>query len=657
MLRQIFKSCIVLILFLLATTRQTYGCYVIAAGKDATADGSVLFGHVEQNYTTCVLNFRYIPKREYGPQDTLILKGGGKIAQVPEVHALIWTQNIKQEFADGFMNEWGVSVYTNMCTAREKNPQLSDGGIGYLFRRLVAERAKNAREGVHIAGALIEKFGYSAPTGRTLTIADPNEIWLLAMCRGKQWAARRVPDDHAVAIPNTYILRDIDLQDTVNCLGSANLIQYAQDQGWYTSGAFIFTDVYGVGHTGAEYDRQWNGQKALTADVVPNGNTLPFSVKPDKKLTVKDVVEILRANDNYATQEITVSQLRSAIPREIGCIYWRTTAQGKYSVLTPWYAGITSTPDYYCKKVSIEEQLTLDYNFNPPSGALTHDPDLVWWEYKGLQDKVQNSTIGQTRVIQVWSEFEKRCFTNQPTIEQDAVTLFATNPDSARSFITKYSAHVALIAKTVAEKMNADWITSSNSSYCKALASAAPLEGCQPLPVSFDGFGCTNGTPSGYTWDFGDGTSGTGPSLSHTYNDTGTFTAIVSVEDDQGQTDNDSIQIVVKPGVVNILNQVNSPGPIRNMPRISIGYTNPSSNTVIFYCRAGRESFQGTIRVRNTAGRVIKQIPVSHSDEHGMGSIRWHGLTASGRRAPAGVYICNLVVNGNTIGSEKFVLR
>ncbi len=651
------KILIVLMLVITASMQPVYGCYVIAAGKDATADGSVIFGHVEQNYTACVLNFRYIPRREFGLHDTLTLKRGGKLAQVPEVHALIWTQNIKQEFADGFMNEWGVSVYTNQCTARETSPQLTDGGIGYFFRRLVAERAKTSREGVHVAGEFVEKFGYAAPTGRTLTIADQDEIWLFALCKGKHWVARKVPDDHAIAMPNTYIIREIDLQDTMNCLSSPDLIQYAQNKGWYTSGTFIFTDVYGVGYTGSEYDRQWNGQKALTDNVVPHGSTMPFSVKPDKKLTVKDVLEILRDNDNYATQEIAISQLRSSMPREIGCIFWRTTAQGKYSVLTPWYAGITGTPDYYCKKVSIDEQLTLQYNFAPPAGTFNPDPDLVWWEYKGLQDKVQSIALGQTRVIKVWSDFEQRCYANQSAIEQYAVTLFPTNQDSAKSFVTEYAAHVALKAKTVAEKMNASWITSANSSYCVALASAAPLEGRQPLPVSFDGFGCTNGTITGCTWDFGDGTSGTGSSVTHTYNDTGTFYAVLSVEDNQGQTDNDSILIVVKPGIVSVLHQVKSPEPEENLPRISIGYPNTSSNTIVIYYHLGSEPLQGTIRIQNLTGRVLKLIPVCHTDEHRMGSIRWNGCTASGKRVPAGVYICNLVVNGRTYGSEKFVWR
>lgn len=648
--RKKIQTIIAIILTVLASIQTTFGCYVIAAGKDATADGSVIFGHVEQNYVACVLNFRYIPIRQFGPNDTLTLYRGGKLAQVPEVNALLWTQNIRQEFADGFMNEWGVGVYTNQCTARENNPELTDGGIGYFFRRLVAERAKTAREGVHVAGELVEKFGYAAPTGRTLNIADPNEIWSFALCRGKHWMARRVPDGHAIAMPNTYIIREIDLQDTMNYLSSPNLIQYAQSKGWYSSGTFIFTDVYGVGYTSSEYDRQWNGQKALTDNVVPHGNTMPFSVTPDNKLTVKDVLEILRENDNYATQEVAIYQLKSNMPKEIGCIFWRTTAQGKYSILTPWYAGITSTPEYYCKDVSIEAQLTLDYNFNPPSGTFNHDPDLIWWEYKGLQDRVQNNSNGQTRVIKVWIEFERRLFERQASIEQYATTLFSTNQDSAKSYLTEYSSHVALKAKTIAEKMNQSWITSSSSDYCVALACAAPLTGRQPLTVSFDGFICSNAGLESFSWDFGDGDSDTGSSPFHTYQDSGTFIAVLTVENTQGSSDIDSITITVEPGPVDI-----SSIPIEHINKQSLflNYSNSSLKFITIHYDMGKEPSTGIIRIQNLSGQLVRQFNVSGS----KGTVMWNGIDNLGRRVSAGVFICNLTVNGRSYDSKKIIWR
>ncbi len=37
---------------------------------------------------------------------------------------------------------------------------ITDGGIGYNLRRIVAQRARTAREGVKIAGELLDRFGY-----------------------------------------------------------------------------------------------------------------------------------------------------------------------------------------------------------------------------------------------------------------------------------------------------------------------------------------------------------------------------------------------------------------------------------------------------------------------------------------------------------------
>ena len=47
-----------------------------------------------------------------------------------------------------------------------------------------------------------------------------------------------------------------------------------------------------------------------------------------------------------------------------------------------------------------------------------------------------------------------------------------------------------------------------------------------------------NGTVVSYTWDFGDGATGTGPSVTHTYAQDGIYTVTVTVTDNDGLTDN-----------------------------------------------------------------------------------------------------------------------
>ena len=42
-----------------------YGCYAVIVGREASADGSVLVGHNEQNGGQRILNFRRIPRQRF----------------------------------------------------------------------------------------------------------------------------------------------------------------------------------------------------------------------------------------------------------------------------------------------------------------------------------------------------------------------------------------------------------------------------------------------------------------------------------------------------------------------------------------------------------------------------------------------------------------
>ncbi len=69
--------------------------------------------------------------------------------------------------------------------------------------------------------------------------------------------------------------------------------------------------------------------------------------------------------------------------------------------------------------------------------------------------------------------------------------------------------------------------------------------GCFPLPVLFLDSSVFNPTANSWTWDFGDGTSGTGIQVSHVYSDTGQFDAILTVTNALGCTDKDTFQVLV----------------------------------------------------------------------------------------------------------------
>jgi len=81
-----------------------------------------------------------------------------------------------------------------------------------------------------------------------------------------------------------------------------------------------------------------------------------------------------------------------------------------------------------------------------------------------------------------------------------------------------------------------------------ASISATPTSGYVPLTVSFNGsksYDPDGGSITSYVWDFGDGSGGTGVSISHTYSAAGAFTVKLTVTDDEGTTGSTTTQINV----------------------------------------------------------------------------------------------------------------
>lgn len=81
----------------------------------------------------------------------------------------------------------------------------------------------------------------------------------------------------------------------------------------------------------------------------------------------------------------------------------------------------------------------------------------------------------------------------------------------------------------------------------EASFTASPSSGGTPLTVAFNAAASTdpNGSIKTYTWSYGDGSTGSGVSVIHSYAVEGTYMAILTVTDDEGFTDTMSLLIVV----------------------------------------------------------------------------------------------------------------
>lgn len=427
-------------------------CSSLAAGRIATKDRSVLFGHNEDDGGKIVTRLHLVPRINHAPGEVIemwdIVLPGGTKATIPQVvgetWAYIWSEMPGFSFSDSYLNEWGVAIASDNCgPSRETNPERTPG-IGYWLRRLVPERAKTAREGVEIMGAAVEEYGYNAP-GRTYIVADPKEAWLFSAVYGKHWCAQRVPDRHVAFIPNYYTIREVEFghPDFMYC---KDLKSYAASQGWYTGGPFDFAKVYGGTAQGSFGNkiRHWGALRLLTGIEYPNMDDLPFSVEPNRKLTVKDIADVLRIHyegTDYdqtkvgvngdphhtstrvictaSTQESFVMQLRSNMPSSIGNVYWRTQGRPCESVYVPWYLGILEMAMPY--PYTIGEPHT--YNTLPLQDRY-YDPDSAYWVFNKMETLVDQDYLTRKPLVrEVWDDVEATEFALQDVIEKTALEI------------------------------------------------------------------------------------------------------------------------------------------------------------------------------------------------------------------------------------------
>lgn len=446
-------------------------CYSIVAGKKATADGSVLFGHNEDNARKFVAGVWKVERAKHDSQEFVRLQSGGRIPQAETTWGYWWLQMPELDYSDGFLNEFGVAVATDNCPSREDNPEITDGGIGGpILRRLVAERAKTAREGVKLVGSLVERYGYTA-SGRTMVICDPKEGWLVAIVNGKHWVAKRVPDDQVALIANTYTIREIDLADTLNCLGSADIISYAQKRGWYnpSEGQFSFEKAYAapdIRVSPGNTHRQWSGLRRLAKNTVPlpEKERLPFSVTPKEPLTVAHITAVLRdhyegtsyeVKDTYtdtpahkrhttticspATNSSGVFQLRSGMPIEVGAVWWIALWQPCSTTYVPLYCGASDVPS----DLGFDPQTSGTCPFcvvSPEFGtAYRAFADLSAWVDKDYAARIDS-------VRTAWNEMEEISFKGQKAFETLVLDQWKRDERTARGLLSRYSAGAVSLA-------------------------------------------------------------------------------------------------------------------------------------------------------------------------------------------------------------------
>ncbi len=286
-------------------------CTSIMVGKNASTDGSVITSHTCDSWYRTWMNI--VPSRDWKDNDSTTIFDGRMHTQTPTDSTKMYIKGkipqVKHTFrfldtAYPCLNEKQLGIGETTISGRDTliNPK----GMFKIeeLQRVVLERCTTAKEAILSIGDLIKKYGYG-DAGECLTIADKNEVWIIEIFgEGKEkiggvWAACRIPDDEVSVSANISRISTLS-RDKSMCLYSDNIFNVAKKlKLWDGKDEFCFWKVFSGGNYLGEKKnysiREYFIMNTLApslhlSDTVEN---LPLSVKPDKKVSAKDVMQLL----------------------------------------------------------------------------------------------------------------------------------------------------------------------------------------------------------------------------------------------------------------------------------------------------------------------------------------------------------------------------
>ncbi|MCK4762141.1 MAG: C69 family dipeptidase [Candidatus Aminicenantes bacterium] len=469
--------CIVLSLFFSGSA--AFACTNFLISKGASTDGSTMITYAVDSHQLYGEMYHW-PARDYAPGTMLEVydwdtgKFLGKIKQAPHTYSVV-----------AHMNEHQVSIGETTYGGRSElhNPK---GIVDYGSAMFIAlQRAKTAREAIKVIAALYDEYGYFS-SGESFSISDPKEVWIMEMIgkgpgkKGAAWVARRVPDGYICAHANQARIRRFPLNDPQNCLYAKDVISFAREMGYFKGKDkdFSFADAYAPLDYGALRfceARVWSmfrraaPSRKFSMDYVKGvagADPLPLWIKPDKKLSVHDVMEFMRdhfedsefdlskgigagpfnlpyrwrgltwkidgvryCNDRSTSTQQTaysfVSQSRSWLPDMVGGIHWFGVDDTNSTCYIPIYSSINKIPKAFAVGTASFEKFSWEsgfWVFNFVSNYAYSRYSMMIKDIKKVQRELESSFIGEV-----------------PTIDRQALSLYKKDPELARNFLTEYS--------------------------------------------------------------------------------------------------------------------------------------------------------------------------------------------------------------------------
>lgn len=511
--------------------RSPAECTAIIVGKKATVDGSVLVVHTDccSNSRIHVVPAKSYKKGErapvyYGIQDVRrpLHDYGEIIGYIPQVeHTYAYIHS-------GYphINEHQLAIGEATILQRPELRAIRSRGAKQIMTveqamLFALQRCKTAREALELITSLLEEYGFlssccgpDADGGEALLIADSDEAWDLEIFGvgmdwepgsdrpGVIWAAQRVPDDHVFVMPNYPRIRKIDLSDTENFRASSNYKQIAVEHGWYDPEGgdpfywqeaytylpsdwnlprmWLLCQTFAPNYKNKGFENAWATRTAGRGMFKDSYETIratkftadyfPFSIKPEKKVSVQDIMAYVRSTFEGTYWDMTadrdwlvpdgeggfvksplttpfpnahwrelldithhrnvsqtgayamISQLRGWLPDPVGGIYWFVVDNYKHSPFIPVYCGIS--------------EISPLYNTYDPDNF---QEDSARWVYDFADTLLQLEYQNAVRdLLAVRDPFESMIFADQEKTEKEAVRLHRDNHKAAVKYLTGY---------------------------------------------------------------------------------------------------------------------------------------------------------------------------------------------------------------------------
>ncbi|HNX56140.1 MAG TPA: C69 family dipeptidase [Prolixibacteraceae bacterium] len=493
MIKRIQRIVLLSVLAVVGGMQLSFACTNFLISKGATVDGSTMITYAADSHTLYG-ELYFQPAKDYAAgsfRDIYEWDTGkflGRIPQVAHTYSVV-----------GNMNEFQVAIGETTFGGREALFKQSGAIMDYGSLIYVAlQRAKTAREAIEVMTSLVEKYGY-ASEGESFSISDANEVWIMEMIgkgegeKGAVWVAQRIPDGYISGHANQARITTFPMNDEANCLFAKDVISFAREKGWYEgkNADFSFSDVYApVDFSGARFsdarvfagfNKVYSGMKQYEEYVLGNvkhggenkfpTNRMPLWIKPDKKLTVQDVMGMMRDHYEGTALDMTkdvgagpfklpyrwrpltfkvdsasyvneraistqqtgfsfVAQSRSWLPNPIGGIIWFGVDDTYSTCYTPMYCGITETPE--CFKVGNGDMLT--YSETSAFWTFNLVSNFAYLRYDAMIPDIQK----------VQKSLEDKFVAYTPSVDQAAQSLWSSGKKTETlQFLTDYSVNQA----------------------------------------------------------------------------------------------------------------------------------------------------------------------------------------------------------------------